>query len=120
MHSSRTAPGFIIFELAGCLAIVAILFLTFTSGMHRLHRTETELMERNRAQLVLENVVERAGAESRVTPTLLETLLLNELSQSPLHRADRYAAELTRADGRVGLVVRKVDGPVLGAVEVGR
>ena len=119
MQRSRTSPGFILFELIGCLAITAMLFLAFTAGMHRLHQTETELLERNRAHLVLENVLERAGAEARVTPALLDSLLQFELSRSPLHRADRYEARSTGVDGRVRLHVRKVDGPVLSAVEVG-
>ena len=89
------------------------------SAMWSFHQAEIDLMERNRAQLVLENVVERAGAEPRLTPALLDVLLQAELRESPLHRSDRYEAETATADDNVRLVVKKAGGPVLGVVEVG-
>jgi type II secretory pathway component PulJ len=118
MTPNKSRAGFLLMEMMASLALAAMLVGVFYSAMHRVRELEAMALAQGRALIVLENVVERLGAEPEAGRLRAGEILDEEFRASALHIADRFSARCEELQPGFRLLIVRESGTPVAAVEV--
>ena len=119
MKASSKRSGFMIMEMVGAMALLVILVFVFHTSLRQIRKLETLALTQNRAQVVLQNVLERLEAEASLTPEIASEILTDEFEASSLNIPHRFHVACTPHEGRLRLLIVRADLRPVALVEVG-
>lgn len=118
-RSPSSRSGFLIMDVVAAMAVMVMLVALFHTSLRHIRKLEILALTQNRAQVVLENVLERLEAEPVVTETLAREVLQAEFEASSLNIPDRFQTACDPHEQRLRLQVLRGDGRPVALVEIG-
>ena len=119
MTPTSRKSGIVLMDMVAAMGLMVILVVVFHSALHQIRKLEALALTQNRAQVVLENVLERLEAEEHITADTAGTVLDAEFQASALNIPHRFHAECAPHQGRLRLLIVRADQRPVALVEVG-